>query len=87
MMKFIWKLLALTAAAGAGAATMFFFTKNKKQKDPLDCGLYLSIGRKKLIKHLNDEIAGVEERTSAHNHAKRQKELETMDWERNSCQT
>ena len=86
-MRFIWKLLALTAAAGAGAAAMFFFTKNKSLKDPLDCGLYLSIGRKKLIKHMNEEIAGVEERTSAQNHAKRQKELETMDLGNNTCQS
>ncbi len=86
-MKFIWKLLTLTTAAGAGAAAMFFFTKNKPLKDPLDCGLYLSIGRKKLIKHMNEEIAGVEERTSAQNHAKRQKELETMDWGNNTCQS
>ncbi len=86
-MKLIWKILALAGAAGAGAAAMFFFTKNKTPKDPLDCGLYLSIGRKKLIQQMNEDIAGVEERTSALNHAKRQKELEMMDWNNNSCQS
>ncbi len=86
MIKFIWKLLALTAAAGAGAAAMFFFTKNRRETNPPDCGLYLSIGRKKLIKRMNDEIAGVEKRTSAQNHARRQKELEMVNWEENTCQ-
>lgn len=85
-MKIVWKLLALIAAAGAGAGAMFFFTKNKKPKDPLDCGLYLSIGRKKLIHRLNEDIAGVEERTSAQNHEKRQKELEMVDWDNSSYQ-
>ena len=36
---------------------------------------------------MNEESAGVEERTSAQNHAKRQKELETMDWGNNTCQS
>ena len=31
-MKFIWKLLTLTTAAGAGAAAMFFLQKTSHSK-------------------------------------------------------
>ena len=82
-MKLLSKLFfILSSLALTTGAVFFFINKNKKKnlKDPLECGLYLAIGRKRLIHSLNQQIAEVEDRTSKWNHAKRQKELEEMDW-------
>ncbi len=80
-MGLILRILALGLAAAAGAAATVFIYNKKHEQDPDNCKVFLAFGRKKLIDKMNKDIKDREERTSAENHAKTQKELENMDWD------
>lgn len=84
-MNFLFKALALVAAAVAGSVVTVFYMKKDKSK--MDCGKFLAIGRKRLIKEMNKDIEEREERLSQKNHEKVQKELNNMDWNMGSSCT
>ena len=77
----ILRILSYGLAVIAGAAATIFIRNKNQENDPDNCKVFLAFSRKKLIDKMNKDIKDREERTSAENHAKRQQELENMDWD------
>ena len=75
------RILALLVAGAIGASFALYFM-NKKSKYVDGCTEILAKNRKKLISDMNKSIKDSEDRISPENHEKRQKELESVDWDK-----
>lgn len=83
-MNVLFKILSVIAAMAAGSA-ITMYVMHKKDGESVDCGILLAKNRKKLINKMNKDIEDIENRTSAENHAKIQRDLEKMDWNNGAC--